>query len=77
MFEALANKEGGEDYKTLWESFGRNLKIGVIEDTENRERLAKLLRYYSSKSEEGMTSLTDYVSRWARATDRWSHVHQG
>ncbi|MEW5299518.1 MAG: hypothetical protein WDW36_002529 [Sanguina aurantia] len=63
MFEALANKEGGEDYKTLWESFGRNLKIGVIEDTENRERLAKLLRYHSSKSEEGMTSLTDYVAR--------------
>lgn len=63
MIEDLAGKEGGEDYKTFWESFGRNLKIGVIEDTENRERLSKLLRFHSSKSEDDMTSLQDYVSR--------------
>eukprot|EP00199_Chlamydomonas_sp_CCMP681_P001189 CAMPEP_0119106662 /NCGR_PEP_ID=MMETSP1180-20130426/5810_1 /TAXON_ID=3052 ORGANISM="Chlamydomonas cf sp, Strain CCMP681" /NCGR_SAMPLE_ID=MMETSP1180 /ASSEMBLY_ACC=CAM_ASM_000741 /LENGTH=782 /DNA_ID=CAMNT_0007092035 /DNA_START=102 /DNA_END=2450 /DNA_ORIENTATION=- len=63
MIEDLAGTEGGEDFKTFWEAFGRNLKIGVIEDTENRERLSKLLRFYSSKSEEGLTSLTDYTSR--------------
>lgn len=39
------------------------LQIGVIEDTENRERLSKLLRFYSSKSEEQLTSLGQYVSR--------------
>eukprot|EP00197_Chlamydomonas_leiostraca_P015628 CAMPEP_0202868906 /NCGR_PEP_ID=MMETSP1391-20130828/11327_1 /ASSEMBLY_ACC=CAM_ASM_000867 /TAXON_ID=1034604 /ORGANISM="Chlamydomonas leiostraca, Strain SAG 11-49" /LENGTH=770 /DNA_ID=CAMNT_0049549131 /DNA_START=140 /DNA_END=2452 /DNA_ORIENTATION=+ len=63
MMEDLAKKEGGEDYKTFWESFGRNLKIGVIEDTENRERLSKLLRFYSSKAEDTMTSLDEYVGR--------------
>ncbi|KAF8068330.1 HSP90-5 [Scenedesmus sp. PABB004] len=63
MIEALAAKEGGEDYKTFWESFGRNIKVGVIEDTENRERLSKLLRFHSSVSEEGMTGLGDYVGR--------------
>mmetsp|Transcript_21130 Transcript_21130/g.46267 ORF Transcript_21130/g.46267 Transcript_21130/m.46267 type:complete len:805 (+) Transcript_21130:53-2467(+) len=67
MIEDLAGKEGGEDYKTFWENFGRNLKIGVIEDSENREKLSKLLRFYSSKSmEEGagsMTSLEQYTSR--------------
>ena len=31
MIEELAGKEGGEDFKTFWEAFGRNLKIGVIE----------------------------------------------
>jgi len=28
MMENLASKEGGEDYKTFWEAFGRNLKVG-------------------------------------------------
>jgi heat shock protein beta len=27
MIEGLAKKEGGEDYKTFWENFGRNLKV--------------------------------------------------
>jgi heat shock protein beta len=63
MMDDLASKEGGEDYKTFWESFGRQVKIGAIEDQENRPRLAKLLRFYSSKSPEALTSLTDYVSR--------------
>ncbi|WIA10769.1 hypothetical protein OEZ85_010938 [Tetradesmus obliquus] len=63
MIDGLANKEGGEDYKTFWESFGRNIKVGVIEDTENRERLAKLLRFHSSKNETDMVGLQEYVGR--------------
>lgn len=34
----------------------------MIEDQENREKLAKLLRFFSSRSEEDMTSLDKYVS---------------
>jgi len=30
MMEGLAAKEGGEDYKTFWESFGRNVKVRLI-----------------------------------------------
>jgi heat shock protein 90kDa beta len=66
MMDDLAGKEGGEDYRTFWESFGRQVKIGAIEDTENRPRLAKLLRFQSSKSPSdgpGLVSLGDYVSR--------------
>ena len=64
MLEALAAKDGGEDYKTFWESFGRNLKIGVIEDTENRPKLAKLLRFHSSKADDGaLVSLEEYAGR--------------
>ena len=63
MVDELASKEGGEDYKTFFEAFGRNIKIGVIEDTENRERLAKLLRFHSSASGDNLTSLGEYVSR--------------
>lgn len=52
-----------DDYNTFWEAFGRNLKLGVIEDESNRPALAKLLRFPSSASGTGLTSLADYVSR--------------
>jgi len=51
-----------DDYETFWESFGLLLKEGVAVDFEHRERLAKLMRYRSSRG-EGLTSLSDYVSR--------------
>lgn len=41
----------------------RNLKMGVIEDTANRETLAGLLRYQSSVSKDGLTSFAQYVER--------------
>ncbi|GFR43638.1 hypothetical protein Agub_g4739 [Astrephomene gubernaculifera] len=63
MMEELAGKEGGEDYKTFWEAFGRQIKYGVVEDTEHRERLSKLLRFNSSKAEDSLTSLDEYVGR--------------
>ena len=50
-------------YTTFWESFGRNLKLGCIEDSSSRKTLAELLRFPSSKSEEDLTSLQGYVSR--------------
>jgi len=53
MLDDLAKAEGGEDYVTFWKNFGRHLKFGAIEDSENRNRLAKLLRFHSSVSTGG------------------------
>merc|ERR1719153_2178272 len=45
----------------FWKEYSTNIKLGVIEDTANRTRLAKLLRFTSSSGK--ITSLAEYVER--------------
>merc|ERR1719199_806540 len=49
-------------YTKFWKAFGKYIKMGLIEDAANRTRLAKLLRYETSKSGDKMISLEDYVA---------------
>jgi len=61
MFEEIA--ENKEDYKKFYEGFSKNLKLGIHEDTQNRQKIAELLRFYTSKSGEEMISIKEYVAR--------------
>ncbi|XP_039033525.1 heat shock protein 90-5, chloroplastic isoform X2 [Hibiscus syriacus] len=61
MIQEISESENKEDYKKFWENFGRFLKLGCIEDTGNHKRITPLLRFYTSKNEEELTSLDEYV----------------
>ena len=61
MFTEITEK--ADDYKKFYEQFGKNLKLGIHEDSTNRAKLADLLRFQTSKSGDEAISLKEYCDR--------------
>jgi molecular chaperone HtpG len=68
MGELKTRAKEADDYNKFFENFGPILKEGVWEDAEHRAEIAPLLRFKSS-TQEGWTSLPDYVSRMGEGQD--------
>ncbi|MES2741398.1 MAG: molecular chaperone HtpG [Pseudomonadota bacterium] len=79
MLEELANadeQEKKDKYATFWSEFGQVLKEGIGEDSTNKDRLAKLLRFASTHNEgdEQNTSFADYVARMKEGQEKIFYV---
>ena len=64
--DAAADDSADEEetkYDKFWKNYGKAIKLGIIEDASNRTRLAKLMRFYTSKSPTKLVSLEQYVER--------------
>ncbi|VDN98052.1 unnamed protein product [Rodentolepis nana] len=62
VFEMLS-KMSKEDYDKFWAKYAVSLKLGMIQDMPNKSKLTDLLRFYTSKSEDKLTSFEEYISR--------------
>ena len=76
--DELADKQP-EQYATFWEEFGRVVKEGVSEDPANRERIARLLRFASTRAESaGQTvALADYRARMPEGQEAIYYITAG
>jgi molecular chaperone HtpG len=61
MFTSIA--EDKDQFKTFYEQFGKNLKLGIHEDSTHRLKIAELIRYQSTKSGDDMVSFREYCDR--------------
>ncbi|MEN8205837.1 MAG: molecular chaperone HtpG [Pseudomonadota bacterium] len=75
LLEAMV-KDEPDLYKDFWKQFGNVLKEGPGEDFANKERIAKLLRFASTRtdSEEQDVSLDDYIARMKDGQDTIYYV---
>lgn len=62
-------KELKERYEKFWLEYGRMIKLGIVEDSGNKGKLAKFLRFYTTNNKDQLSSLDDYIERSKKLQD--------
>jgi molecular chaperone HtpG len=65
IFDLLTNMEN-DDYTKFYEEFGQILKVGIHTDHENKNKIAELVRYKTTKSDGKLVSLKEYVDNMGK-----------
>lgn len=79
LLESLANSDEAADkekYAEFWKAFGKVLKEGVGEDFANKDKIAGLLRFASTRldNQDEVVSLADYIGRMKEGQDKIYYV---
>ncbi|VAW30479.1 Chaperone protein HtpG, partial [hydrothermal vent metagenome] len=60
-------KDDAEKYAQFWEEYGRNFKEGIAIDPAAKDDVLPFLRYHTSKSDDALTSLDEYIERMSES----------
>ena len=63
-------KDRKQRYENFYNEYGKALKLGILEDKTNRNKLASLSRWYSTRNPDGMISLDDYIKKMKSVQDQ-------
>merc|ERR1712222_291420 len=53
-----------EDFNIFYEIYSKNIKLGIHEDNQNRSKLIEIVRYFTTKSQEKLSTFSEYTTRF-------------
>ena len=63
-------KDREQRYENFYKEYGKTIKLGLLQDKTNRNKLAALSRWHSTRNPNGLTSLDDYIKNMKSVQDQ-------